>query len=66
MVRELCEMASERLPEIRSHLYGRARRELWRAIGQLAILRQIHETVLAGHGSKATEAEERHLDNAQA
>lgn len=63
-VREIYGIA-ERLEQIRSRVDGRTRSQLWRAIGQLAMLRQVHQTVLAAGGSEASAPEEDHFDETQ-
>jgi len=48
--RELYEIA-DRLERVRSQVAGKARSQLLSAIGQVSMLRKVHETILGGGGS---------------
>jgi hypothetical protein len=50
-VRDLCQI-EERLRKVGSGVAGRTRSQLLSAIGQVGMLRRVHETVLAGGGSE--------------
>jgi hypothetical protein len=56
-VREISEIA-ERLEQVRSRVGGRTRNQLWSAIGHLGMLRQVHETILAGGDSEVSKPQE--------
>jgi hypothetical protein len=63
----LCEIhrIAEHLEQIRSRVRGRTRNHLLRAIGHLAILRQVHQTVVTGAGSLFSAREAEDLDETQ-